>query len=129
MFASKLGMALFREHVGQPLPMQGKVYTRCYLSAGLLQTQVDAMRAILPLAGTLQQGKFQVHEQFEYRFNCDERSINAALARFQKGLYVFTIAASEPDKYQLRVVAPTDALVRPGELKSLMPPKGKRFWS
>jgi hypothetical protein len=108
--------------------MEGKVYTRCYLSAGLLQTHADEMLAKMPMGGTLQQGKFQVNEQFEYRFNCDGRSIIAALARFQKGLFVCTIATSEPEKYSLRIVGPTDALVSPGELNSLMPPKGERFW-
>ena len=53
------------------------------------------MLGILPVLGTISQGKFRVDEQFEYRFNTDKRTIAAALARFQLGLYIFAVASSE----------------------------------
>ncbi|NKJ02025.1 hypothetical protein FHW92_004125 [Novosphingobium sp. SG707] len=34
-FSSKLAMALYREHVGSPLPMEGAIYTKWYLNGGL----------------------------------------------------------------------------------------------
>jgi hypothetical protein len=80
-FASKLGMAFYREHVGQPLPLEGAVYSHWYLNAGLGQDAADAMLRKLPLGAGLRQGKFQVHDQFAYRFNCDNRTILAALAQ------------------------------------------------
>ncbi len=53
-FASKLGIALFREHVGTPLIKQGKVYSVFFLNSGLAQRQAEKMlSAILPSVGTL----------------------------------------------------------------------------
>jgi hypothetical protein len=127
-FATKMGMALYREHVGTPLPMHGAAFTQWFLNAGLAQKTGDTLLTILPGAGTLRQGTFQVGEQFAYRFNSDQRSIVAALVRFHQGLYVFTIATSEPEKYSLQRSGPTTAIARPGALNGLMPPKGRRFW-
>src|SRR5262249_36558230 len=81
-FAAKVGMALYRQHVGHPLPLTGAVHTNWFLNAGLAQSTADGILRILPLRQTLRQGAFQVPEQFAYRYNCDGRSILAALVGF-----------------------------------------------
>jgi hypothetical protein len=129
-FASKLGMALYREHVGQPLPLEGAVHSHWYLNLGPGKEAADAMLRMLPRGAVLQQGKFRVDEQFAYRFNCDNRTILAALARFHVGLYVFVIATAEPDLYLAQVPdVPTAARARPGELIGMMPRAGPRYWT
>jgi len=79
-FAAKLGMALYREHIGEPMPATGGVQTLCFLNAGLSKEVASGTLRILPLRGTLKQGSFVVPEQFAYQYNCDEKSILAALA-------------------------------------------------
>lgn len=122
-FSSKLGMALFREHVGIPLPKGGKVYSCFYLNAGLAQKQADVILSILPALGTLRQGTFVVDKQFAYRFNSDERTTAAALASFHKGLHILTVCTSEPDKYlsSFQISGPTEIIVELGQLKTMMP--------
>jgi hypothetical protein len=77
---AKLAMALYREHVGHALPLTGGVHTNWYLNAGLAQRTAEGILKTLPLGGTLRQGSFQVPEQFVYRYNCDGRTVVAALA-------------------------------------------------
>lgn len=117
-FAAKFGMALYREHVGQPLPLTGGVYTVWFLNAGLAQETGDAILAKLPGFQTLQQGRFVVPAQFAYRYNCDGRSIVAALAGFHSNLHIFTVAASDPAFYNRLIRIPHSDFVRPGELIS-----------
>lgn len=125
-FASKLGMALFREHTGSPLPMHGKVFSRWFLNSGLSQRTADTILKILPGRATLTQGKWNVGDQFSYRYNTDERTIVAGLAAFHGGLFVHTIATTEPEKYLFFTGAsgtggPSDAVAGPGDLAKLMP--------
>jgi hypothetical protein len=123
-FASKFGMALYREHIGQPLPLDGAVQSYWFLNAGLAQATVDALLKTMPLGATLQQGRFNVDEQFSYRFNSDDRSIVAALTRFHSGLYTFTISAAEPERYQFsEKEGATAAVIHPGGLIQRMPPR------
>jgi hypothetical protein len=126
-FASKLGMALYREHIGTPLPRQGAAYSQWFLNAGLAQTTADSMLSFLPGSETLRQGRFHVDSQFVYRFNSDDKSIVAAFAKFHSGLYIFTITTSQPEKYPLSLNTETAAIVRPGELFDHMPAKGELF--
>jgi hypothetical protein len=128
-FTSKMGMALYREHVGEPLPLTGCVHSHWYLNAGLAQNAADTMLRILPLGSGLRQGAFHVDDQFIYRFNCDGRTILAALARFHVGLYVFVIATSNPNLYLANLPDfPTGAMTRPGELAAMIPLAGPRYW-
>jgi len=98
-FSAKLGMALYREHVGQALPLTGRVYSRWFLNGGLSDETANAILSILPVPETLRMGKQVATEQFAYRFNCDERSILAAMAGFHSNLHVLTFATSDPDTY------------------------------
>jgi hypothetical protein len=130
-FGAKLGMALYREHIGGPLPLTGAVFVQPYLNAGLTQVQADKMLSILPATNTLRQGRREVSGQFAYAFNSDDRSIVMALASFQQNLHFLTLSTSDPDHYAATVermfvarVAPGE-LLRPRGLPDFVPPAGK----
>lgn len=123
-FAAKMGMALYREHAGSALPLDGVVQAHFFLNAGLAQETADTILRVLPVAATLQQSKQTASGQFAYRYNSDGKSIVAALAQFHRGLYTFTIASGEP-VYKRAVEDLPDhrcaVLARPGQLVGLMP--------
>jgi len=125
-FAAKLGMALFREHIGHALPLTGGVHTFFFLNAGLSRETGDTMLSKLPIFHTIKQGGFVVPEQFAYRFNYDGKSIIAALAGFHSNLHIFTMATSDPAFFELPKGLPHADFVRPGELVSRIPQKIKR---
>ena len=125
-FGAKLAMALYREHVGVALPLDGAVWCQFALNAGMTQENLNARVKILPLQETLRQGRKNVGDQFAYRYNCDERTVIAAVVQFHRGLW-FTIFASsdqkiielfnKPEFLQL----PASTMVRPGELLGFLP--------
>jgi hypothetical protein len=124
-FGAKLAMALFREHVGIALPVSGAIWCQFSLNAGMTQEQLNARIRILPIHETLRQGRKNVGDQFVYRYNCDERSVLAAVAQFHRGLW-FTIFASsderiielftKPEFSQL----PASVVIKPGGLNALL---------
>lgn len=120
-FAAKLGMALYREHVGAALPLDGGVQLQCFLNAGLAQRTAEGILQKLPGQGTLKQGSFVVPDQFAYRFNHDGKSIVAALAGFNSNLHIFVVATSQPEFYHFPIIAPHFYFVRPGQLTKMMP--------
>jgi hypothetical protein len=125
-FGAKLAMALYREHVGVALPLDGAVWCQFALNAGMTQENLNARVKILPLHESLRQGKKNVVDQFSYRYNCDERTVIAAVVQFHRGLW-FTIFASsdkriielfhKPEFLQL----PASVMVRPGNLLGPLP--------
>lgn len=115
-FGAKLGMALYREHIGEPLPKGGAVFVQPYLNGGLNQKSADAILSILPARNTLRNGRKQVSDQFSYAYNCDEKSIIMALASFHKNLHFQVLATSTPDIYEEAVRGWFVARVAPGEL-------------
>jgi len=79
----------------------------------------------LPILETLRQGKKNVGDQFSYRYNCDGRTVIAAVAQFHRGLWFTVFASSDqkiielfkkPEILQL----PASAMVRPGGLLGLL---------
>jgi hypothetical protein len=92
----------------------------------MTQENLNARVEILPLHKTLRQGVKNVGDQFLYRYNCDERTVIAAVVQFHRGLW-FTIFASsdqriieffnKPEVLQL----PASVMVRPGNLLGLLP--------
>jgi len=56
-FSAKLGMALYREHIGEPLPLGGQVFVQHYLNSGLQRQEAVATLRIMPSLGQLKQGK------------------------------------------------------------------------
>ncbi|MEI5682766.1 hypothetical protein AAAK29_31270 [Mesorhizobium sp. CCNWLW179-1] len=98
-FSAKLGMAFYYEHVGRPLELKGGVRTQWFLNSGLSEAYAQVMLQILPRGSTLRQGTFQVPDQFFYRYNCDNKSIFAALVSLRGNLHISVVATSEPEKF------------------------------
>ena len=120
-FAAKMGVALYREHIGAALPLEGGVQTQWFLNAGLAQQTANAMLRILPSVATLTQSKFHATEQFAYKYNSDDRSIVAALISFHSNVHIFVIATSTPSRFQLPNNMPHSDFVRAGMLQARMP--------
>jgi len=124
-FGAKLGMALYREHVGAALPLEGAVWNLFTLNAAMTQEKLMARVEKLPIQGTLSQGRKNVGDQFVYRYNCDGRTVIAAVVEFHSNLW-FTIVASSDERivnfFLEKQVSPLPAsvLVRPGGLLSLL---------
>jgi hypothetical protein len=126
-FAAKFAMALFREYTGGPLALNGASWCQFHLNAGITQEYLDGLVIKLPGFETLRQGRKHVGDQFNYRFNTDERTVVAALAQFHRGLWLTTFASTDPRIIDLFtkpefLALPTSAMVRPGELLRLVPP-------
>ena len=94
-FSAKLGMALFREHTGNPLPEGGLVFSQHYFNAGLYRDEVSAALGILPAFSQLQQGTKVSGKIFNYRYNTDKRSIVAAFIAINNNLFVRLFAISD----------------------------------
>lgn len=121
-FTAKLGMALYREHVGEPLPITGGVHTMWFLNSGLSEQAAQNMLSILPEYSTLKQGRRKsASGQFDYRFNTDEKSVVAALTHFHGNIHFFTMSAADTSLYKFPKPLPYTAMVRPGELMKFMP--------
>lgn len=129
LFAAKLGMALFREHMGFALPAEGICYAHCHLNGGLTQQQADAYLTMMPNFGTIAQGKFTASDQFSYRYNSDNRSIIAAIAQFHSNLHVVVIAASDRSEYsKVLPISSYGIMISPGELLAFLPTPGQRYF-
>lgn len=100
-FGAKLGMALYREHVGIPLPVEGKVFVQHYFNAGLYREEVETTLSILPMFGQLSQGRKQSGRVFNYRFNTDEKEILGAFCAFNDNLFFRIFAISNPIYFSL----------------------------
>ena len=99
-YTAKLGMALFREHMGFPLPETGSVFTQCYFNAGLTKSIADRTLKILPMSGQLTMGRKSSGKQFNYRYNTDNKTIVFAFAAFHNNLFTRSVAVVEPDIYR-----------------------------
>lgn len=115
-FSAKLTMALYREHVGHALPLEGAVYTIHCLNSGLDHAQADKILGFLPLFRILRQGSKNSEGQFEYRFNCDNRSLFAALASLHGNIFIWMLAAADPVTYGFVASLPRIVTTKPGEL-------------
>lgn len=120
-FSAKLGMALYREHIGESLPLNGAVYGQSFLNAGLAEKSALKILKVPPFSGSLKQGKFEVADQFVYHFNCDNRSIVAALASFHFNLHFLVVATSTPERYEFQQYSDGGKLICPGDLVSKLP--------
>jgi hypothetical protein len=125
-FGAKLAMALFREHVGAALPLDGAVWCQFSLNAGMTQEHMDERLRILPLWDTLKQGRKRVDDQFAYRYNCDGRTTLAALVQFHRGLWFTIFASSDQRIVELLekpefLALPASVFAQPGHLLKLLP--------
>lgn len=131
-FSSKLGMALYREHVGSSLPLNGAVMSQHFLNAGLAADSAASYLSMLPMLGGLSQGSFRVPEQFTYRFNCDGEGLFAALISLHEGLHIFVLAAIDRRLYIDDLKWPHSYITAPGEVEKWMPTRAfqrGRLWS
>lgn len=125
-YGAKLAMALYREHVGIALPLDGAIWCQFVLNAGMTQEHLNERVRILPVRETLRQGQKNVADQFAYRYNSDERSVVAAVAQFHRGLWFTIFASCDPKIIELFkkpefLNLPASALIKPGELLQLLP--------
>jgi hypothetical protein len=125
-YGAKLAMALYREHVGIALPLDGAIWCQFALNAGMTQAHLDERVKIMPLHETLRQGQKSVLDQFVYRYNTDQRTVVAAVAQFHRGLWFTLFASCDPKIIELLnnptfLGLPASVLVKPGELLKLLP--------
>ena len=116
-FAAKLGMALYRQHIGIALPLHGGVYVAHFLNAGLSEKSAKAMLSMMPISGELKMGIRSSKSQFAYRYNTDEKSIVAALVGFHSHFHCLIVATSELATYG-------PALENAEQLMTLLRPEG-----
>lgn len=114
-FAAKFGMALYRHHIGEALPLGGGVQTNVFMNAGLAEESAEHMLKVLPAFNSLQQGKFWPTDQFAYRYNSDGKMVVAALASFHSNLHLFIIATSQVQTFRLPLYSDSE-LLHTGEL-------------
>jgi len=120
-FAAKFGMALYREHCGAPLPLTGSVSSVAFLNSGLPADVAAVIVSIMPIGGTLRQGKISAEGQFYYRYNTDDCSIVGSLAKFHNGLSVCSFAYADTEIFGPALTAPLFRTFKPGDLTSMMP--------
>jgi hypothetical protein len=90
LFAYKVVLCLHFEHFKQHLPNEGRVAAfwrtkEDFVEEGVPKVLLDMMREY----GTLEQGKWNVREAFEYRYSINRgEGIFACLARFRDNLFV-----------------------------------------
>jgi hypothetical protein len=126
-FGAKMAMALYREHVGVALPLDGIVWTQFALNGGMTLESLNARIRILPGLETLRQGRKNVGDQFAYRYKTDERTVIAAVVEFHHSLWLTMCATCDPKIIDFFngaefLTVPASGLVRPGELLKLLPP-------
>lgn len=124
-FGAKLAMALFREHTGIALPLNGAVWCQYCFLAGMTQEKINDLIKIMPLFSMLKQGKKNSQGQFSYCYNCDGKTTLAAEVQFHRSLW-FTLFVSSDAKIidlisspQCRNI-PASKVVHPGELISVL---------
>lgn len=119
-FCAKLGMAIYRQHTGTPLPSDGGVETVWHLNSGLTKEAFETYVKILPIMGTMNQGTFYVTEQFAYRYNSNGSDIVAALVGLNSNLHIFILATARPKFYGIpsKLVGHfrSSNFIRPGQL-------------
>jgi hypothetical protein len=59
-YGAKLAMALYREHVGTALPLDGAIWCQFALNGGMTQEHLNERIKILPGSSTLRQGEMNV---------------------------------------------------------------------
>jgi hypothetical protein len=85
-FGARLAMALYREHISVALPLDGAVWGEFALNCRMTQETLNARIRIVPRWETLRQGRKNVGDQFAYRYNCDGRTVIAAVVQFHRSL-------------------------------------------
>lgn len=96
-FAAKMAMATFATYTGQPLNVDGFIYTQWFLNSGMSKEAFEAIVGIMPSYGQLQQGQKVSGRQFELRYNSDMKSIIAALVSLHGCLSILIVATDNEE--------------------------------
>jgi hypothetical protein len=115
-FATKLGMALYAEHIEEVLPVEGGVYSFWMLNGGINNNIIDALLNFMPNYGAIAGGRNVIKSQFEYRYNTDNKSVVAALSKFHSNLYIFPVASGNREFLDDKKFPETGAIINTGEL-------------
>jgi hypothetical protein len=99
-FGAKLGFALFRQHIGKPMPIGGGVFSRHFLNIGPSESAAKAWLSILPDFQEMTQDQWASGKQFAYRFNTDQNSIVAAYVSLHDLVTYWVIAVSDSNLYR-----------------------------
>ena len=105
-FSAKLGMALFREHIGKPMSQNSGVYMSWFGTP--TRDQTSTTKSILekmPYKGELRQGKKQFDDQFVYCYFTAEDLILAATIKFHESLHINVVAVEDLAKPHLEASA------------------------
>jgi hypothetical protein len=97
LFAYKLALGLYFEHFREPLPNSGLVSAIWRTKEDFRQQGVPKeLLEIMPKYATLQQGKWNTSEDFEYRFDLNTaEGVFGCLARFRTSFYVTGFAVRD----------------------------------
>jgi len=120
-FGAKLGMALYREHVGDCLPLAGAVQSTWYTNIAQAEKIIAEILNKLPSVATLRQGKWSVDLQFAYRYFTDNQSMIIAVVAFHNRLFYVVSAFDERERIGEPLDIPTSTILRPGELLAQLP--------
>jgi len=99
LFAYKMALGLYFEHFKSPLPNSGLVSAiwrtkEDFAKLGVPKELIEMMPGYV----TIQQGKWDTQQEFEYRFAVnDNDGIFGCLARFRAGLFVTGFALKDGD--------------------------------
>ena len=117
-FAAKVGMSLYRQHIGKALPLEGAVMTSWFGNIGISMSEANAMLEKLPLRGELKHGMNNARGKFDYRYGAHvSGDLLMALASFRNSLHVFVIAVSKAEMLKnLPMITNTTTVFRPGTL-------------
>ena len=96
-FGAKLGLALHYVHTGRIVPVDGGVAVRWYSNHDAVTGQIpDKLFQILGPARTLEQGKWNVADQFNYSFGMGEGGNSAAyFSTFRKSFAVLSWVSTD----------------------------------
>jgi hypothetical protein len=98
LFAHKAVLALYFEHFRTPLPMSGGLSAYWKTKEDFAKDGIPPeLLRIMPRGGSLQQGKWDTRETFEYRYDANiQDGLFGCLARLRTGLFVMGFAATDP---------------------------------
>jgi hypothetical protein len=95
LFGAKLGLALHWRELGRVIPPGGGVAVRIFTNADALRGRIpDVVAQIFRKPRTLEQGRFNVAEQFAFQTHSDENSaVTLHFAWFRKSFALLVVAA------------------------------------
>lgn len=118
LFAHKAVLALYFEHFQEPLPLAGGVYARFKTKEDFASNGIpEELFQILPRYKTIQQGRWNERETFEYRFDINKSDgLFGCLIKLRKSLYIVGFAATNA----ANLGAEINGVIHPDDPKKLL---------